>query len=177
MPISVVLSQAERQDPVRRDFEEQLVTMLVMEDGYDVHIIPHLVGLEEDDTGMLCLEGLTAHIVALSWLAPESAFEQLRTLEIPGRFGRTRQASETPDAWKGIEHPRAVYCLDLGKFATIDDAREEIRRINQEQRTQVFSIGIGGGAASSAVPASQPMPNRSSNSEVEDAVHADPKDR
>jgi hypothetical protein len=154
----VVLSQAERQDPVRRDFEEQLATMLVMEDGYDVNIIPHLIGLEEDDTGMLCLEGLTAHVVALSWLSPESAFEQLQTLKIPGRFGRTRQTPETPAAWQGIEHPRAVYCLDLGKFTTIDDAREEIRRINQQQPTQVFSIGIGIGDVNAIRPASDAKP-------------------
>lgn len=143
VPISIVLSQALRQDPQRRDFEEQLVTMLLMEDGQEVNVIPHLEGLEDDDSGMLCLEGMTAHIVALSWMTPAEAFSQLQTLKIAGRFGRTRQAPETPPAWSSLHHPRAIYCLDLAQFGSIDAAREEIKRIDREQAVQV--VGIGGG--------------------------------
>lgn len=146
MPISIVLSQALHQDPQRRDFEEQLVTMLIMEDGREVNVIPHLIGLEDDDSGMLCLEGMTAHIVALSWLSPVEAFTQLEALKIEGRFGRTRQSPTTPEPWADSQHPRAIYCLDLNQFESVDAVREEVKRIDQEQSVKVVSIGgaLGG---------------------------------
>ncbi|MCA9173137.1 MAG: hypothetical protein KDB14_01420 [Planctomycetales bacterium] len=166
MPVSVVLSQSPRQDPARRDFEEQLVTMLIMEDAKEVHVVSHLEHLRQDDTGRLCLEGLTAHVIALTWLPPAEAFGLLQQLGVPGRFGRTSHTREAPEAFAGIAHPRAIYCLNLSDFETVDACREEVGRIDREQAVQVFSIGLGtsniGSApaprAATVAPAAPPTP-------------------
>ena len=141
MPVSILISQSPHRDPQQREFEEQLVTELLMEDGLEVHVIPHFDQLQEDDTGRLCLESLTAHIIALSWLTPLDAFQQMQNLGAPGRFGRTNHAKQTPEVVANLNHPRTIYNLDLSRFSSVRECRDEVKRIIDEQSVEVVSIG------------------------------------
>lgn len=142
--ISIVVSQSPHRSPTRQRLEEELVTRLLMEDDLEVNVVQHLPDLEADDTGLLCLQGIMAHMVLAAWLPPQESFRAAARLGIAGRFGMTRHAPALPPELADlapVDHPRAIYCLDLSRFDNTDACRDEIRRIRDERSVQVFQLG------------------------------------
>ena len=84
--ISVVISQGQSQNPAKRNLEEEIVAGLLMEQGLDVTIVPHLYDLKSDSTGILALQGIGTDIVLFSWLYPRAAHWLLDQNDIRGHF-------------------------------------------------------------------------------------------
>ena len=66
--MNVVVSQGQSRNPDKRNLEESIVAALLMENGFDVTVIPHLYDLQNDDTGILALQGITGNMIVLCWL-------------------------------------------------------------------------------------------------------------
>ena len=66
--LSVVVSQAQSQNPAKRQLEEDIVAALLFEPGVDVTIVPHLYDMKPDSTGWLALSGASGNMVLLTWL-------------------------------------------------------------------------------------------------------------
>ena len=129
--LTVVLSQAQGKNPVKRALEESIAAALLMEPGLDVSVIPYLYDLGPDHTGRLFLESVRGDMVVLGWLFPRAAFWLLDRDGIKGHCGETQlkppaaddddedEAGE-PEPPKGIgalDVPdRHIYCLDLRDF-------------------------------------------------------------
>src|SRR5487761_1382216 len=92
--ITVVLSQGQSANPVKRKLEEDLVDALLFERGVELTVIPHLYDLPPDGTGMLCLQGITGDMVVLSWLYPRAAHWILDRNAIGGRVGTSLLVGE-----------------------------------------------------------------------------------
>src|SRR5207249_11613419 len=130
--LTIVLSQAQGKNPVKRGLEESIVAALIMEPGLDVSVIPFLYDLDKDHTGRLFLESITGDMVLLSWLFPRAAFWVLDRDGIKGHWGETllkppvdeneddEEEAGEPEPAKGIgalDVPeRHIYCLDLRDF-------------------------------------------------------------
>ncbi len=164
--ITVVISQGQSANPVKRALEETLVGALLMERGVDVTVVPHLYDLAPGSTGMLCLEGIAGDMVILSWLYPRGAHWSLDRNGIKGHFGESLLKSEADDDEDDDEiedaadeeadakervGPRAVpnrkiYHLHLALFDKPDPYVEEIRRIVAEGSVQTVDLlgWIGG---------------------------------
>ena len=71
--ITVVISQAQGRNPVRRQLEEDIATTLMMEPDVDVSLVPHLYDMGQDHTGMLFLRSVPGPLVVLSWLYERAA--------------------------------------------------------------------------------------------------------
>ena len=166
--ITVVVSQGQSANPVKRNLEEQLVGELLLERGVEVTVIPHLYDLSPDGTGMLCLQGITGDMVVLSWLYPRAAHWILDRNGIKGRVGTTlleasdadeddEESDQAEDAADEQDDKprvgardlpnRTIYCIDLRARDTAAPYTEEIRRILSEASVQTVDLmGWIGGA-------------------------------
>lgn len=175
----VVLSQSPTSNAARRQLEEELVTQLLMESGIEMNVVPHLADLPADATGMLCLEGITGHMVLASWLTDGEARAHLDRYGIQGRQGVTRLADpeEVAEALEGNGRQtaggRAIYLLNLNRHTETDALLAEIRRIRDDQSVQTFQLGGIGtsplplaspSSAASPSPATQPIPRPGTSS-------------
>ena len=95
--ISVVVSQGQSQNPVKRSLEEDIVTALMLEPSIDVTVVPHLYDLSPESTGMLALSGIRGNMIVLSWLYERAARWILDRNGIHGQVGVTTLATETPE--------------------------------------------------------------------------------
>ena len=154
--ISVVVSQAQSQNPVKRGLEEDIVTALIMEPGIDVTVVPHLYDLAADSTGMLALSQIGGDMVVLSWLYPRGARWTLDRNGIRGQEGVTllkleeddeeeeEAAAEADDKERVIDQrdlpKRKIYCLDLRASEQAADFVAEVKRIAAEGAAQVVGL-------------------------------------
>lgn len=144
--LTVVLSQAQGKDPVRRAIEEEIAAALLMEPGIDLGIVPALYDLNEGHTGRLYLEGVQGDMVVISWLYPRAAYWLLDRDGIQGKMGETniKPADNNDDDDEGEEaskpkgigavkfQDRFIYCLDLRDAKDHRTYIEEVRRIFSE---------------------------------------------
>lgn len=157
--LTVVLSQGQSQNPAKRALEESVVTALMLERGIDVVVIPHLYDLPPDGTGMLALQGVSGHLVVLSWLYERATRWTLDRNGIRGQEGLTLlkaaeddedDADESTDEAQADDKERVIqqrelpkrkiYCLDLRASNRPEAFVEEIKRIHTELNTQVVSL-------------------------------------
>lgn len=155
--ISVVVSQSQSQNPAKRDLEENIVAALLMENGIDVTIVPHLYDLTLDGTGILALQGVTGDMIVLSWLFDRAAHWTLDRSDIRGRIGATLLESESDEDEEDSgdeakaddkdrvidsrpQPKRTIYCLDLRTHNTPQIYLDEIRRIASEATTDVVDL-------------------------------------
>src|SRR5262249_61455115 len=88
--LTVVLSQSSSKHPAKRSLEESLAAALIMENGLDVSVVPHLYDLDAQHTGRLFLESVSGDMVVLSWLYPRAAFWLLDRDGIQAQFGEAQ---------------------------------------------------------------------------------------
>jgi hypothetical protein len=156
--LTVVITQAQGQHPVRKQLEEALVTELVLEGSVDVSVVPHLYDLTADHTGTLFLRSVPGDVVVLSWLYPRAARWILNRNGIKGHEGLTNLVAEVED--EGEEDPgetptdspeeatvrardvpdRKIYCIDLRLENSPEPYLEEIRRIAAEKSVQTVDL-------------------------------------
>lgn len=165
--ITVVISQGQSANPVKRDLEESLVGALLMERGIDVTVVPHLYDLAPGSTGMLCLEGIAGDMIVLSWLYPRGAHWSLDRHGIKGHFGETLLKSASDDEEEDEDEveaaaeqepddkervgprglpSRKIYHLHLALTDKPEPYVEEIRRIVAEANVQTVDLGWIGGS-------------------------------
>ena len=160
--VTVVISQAQGRNPVKRQMEEDIATALMMEPGVDVSLVPLLYDMPQDHTGMLFLRSVPGNVIVLSWLYERAIRWTLDRANVRGKDGQTLLKSveedaddedeEMPDepAESGIGSlnipNRRVYCIDLRATEKSDDYVREVRRIVNENAVQVVDLisWIGG---------------------------------
>jgi NAD-dependent dihydropyrimidine dehydrogenase PreA subunit len=166
--ISVVVSQGQSQNPVKRTLEEVVVTALMIETHVDVTVIPHLYDLAPAGTGVLALSGIPGDLVVISWLYERAARWTLDRNGIRGQAGYTELATRNeeddaedegdmaqPATEQNVEQNgdgavrvndtrdiplRKIYCLELTTSLSSDEVLIEVRRIATESSTQVVEL-------------------------------------
>jgi len=157
--LTVVVSQAQSQNPAKRQLEEDIVAALLFEPGIDVVIVPHLYDLTADSTGMLALSGIGGNLVVLSWLYERGARWVLDRNNIRGKEGTSllREESDEEDdedlpeaaadkqrVIESREIPnRRIYCIDLRLHNFAQPYIDEVKRIAAENAAQVVSLELG----------------------------------
>lgn len=153
--LSVVVSQGQSKNPVKRQLEEDIVTGLLFESGIDVTVIPHLYDLKADGTGVLALQGITSDLVVLSWLYPRAAHWVLDRNDVLGNVGQAMLVADDDEDEQELDADdelkarvidqrdipsRLIYCIDLRVSDSVNDYIEEIKRIAAESTTQVVDL-------------------------------------
>ena len=161
--VTVVISQAQGRNPIRRQLEEDIATALIAEPGVDVSLVPHLYDMSHDHTGMLFLRSVPGNVIVLGWLYERAIRWTLDRSGIRGREGLTllKSADDEPDEdldddeaaarqSKGIGSVgipnRKVYCIDLRCSEKSVEFIREVRRIAEENSVQTVDLmsWIGG---------------------------------
>ena len=162
--ITVVISQGQGRNPVRRQLEEDIATILLTEPGVDVSLVPHLYDMSNDHTGMLFLRSVPGNLVVLSWLYDRATRWTLDRAGVRGHEGisllksaeedrEDEEDEENDDAPKNghgigsVNVPkRRVYAIDLRCSTKADDFIREVRRIAEENTVQTVELmsWIGG---------------------------------
>ena len=106
--LTVVISQAQGKNPVKRAFEESLAAALLMEPGLDLSIVPYLYDLGPDHTGRLFLESIPGDIAVLSWLFPRAAYWLLDRDGIKGHYGENLLKQVDEDAEDEAEPAKGI---------------------------------------------------------------------
>jgi len=180
----VVISQSANHQPTLRDHEETLVTHLLLEAKCEVNLVPDLANLEQDSTGLLCLEGIRGSMFLLSWHERDQALGYLDKHGIRGRLvqhGNDQQVNSgsAPDsAGPGIYDPmqRTIHHLTLDLTTTMDDYQKRIEAAGRESKVRTVSLGSSafaqppGSGADTAVTEPTPVapvPKRSENRSAE----------
>jgi len=136
----VVISQSATNQPQLRDYEEQLVTYFLLEAQCEVNLVPDLELLDQDSTGLLCLEGIKGDMVVLSWYGSKEAQALLDSHGIRGRLpgeGRPptdvrRDPSEQlgPGVYDAMQ--RTVHHLKLDLNRTCTEYADHIKSLSHE---------------------------------------------
>lgn len=166
--LTVVVSQGQSANPVKRKLEEDLVSALLFERGIEVTVVPHLYDLKSDGTGMLCLQGIADDMVVLSWLFPRAALWILDRNGIRGREGKVLLVDEQAEAEEDDEGDedadgqaiddkprvidtrtlprRSIYCIDLRARNEVAAFVDEVRRIRDDAAVELVGLSsfIGG---------------------------------
>ena len=154
--LTVVITQAQGQHPVRKQLEEALVTELVLDGSVDVSVVPHLYDLTADHTGTLFLRSVPGDLVVLSWLYPRAARWTLDRYGIKGHEGLTDLVADVDEEEEAEETPsdspeavivgardvpdRRIYCIDLRLENSPEPYLKEIRRIAAEKSVQTVDL-------------------------------------
>lgn len=156
---TVVISQAQSQNPKKRAVEEAIVGSLLSERGVDVTVVPHLYDLKADSPETVGLQSLASNLIVCSWLYPRAAFWTLDRNAIRGRLGETlipaygesddeeedepedvaEQKDRVADSRPALN--RSIYCLDLRTHDSAQPYLEEIRRIVAENSVATVELG------------------------------------
>ena len=127
--LTVVVSQGQSANPLKRKLEEDLVGRLLGEPGIELTVVPHLYDLAPNGTGMLCLQGIAGDLLVLSWLYPRAAHWTLDRHGICGRVGRTLLVGEEED-----EEPQDDAAAE-GPTQAADHSRDEAAATQQDCTT------------------------------------------
>ncbi|MDA0284121.1 MAG: ferredoxin family protein [Planctomycetota bacterium] len=152
--LTVVISQHQGKNPVKRQLEEELAMACMMDPEVEVSIVPNLYDLSSDHSGMLFLSGIRGDVVVLSWLYPRATQWILDRSGIKGKAGtvllvsddeeeddEASTATERPNAIGTLDVPnRLIYCVDLRASPDPREFLGEIRRIVQETSTETVDL-------------------------------------
>ncbi len=152
--ITVVISQAQGQNPAKRQLEEELATALLLDANIEVSLVPNLYDLAADHSGMMFLRSIPGDMIVLSWLYPRGARWILDRQNVRGHEGVSLLESKPDDNdesgddesparkngnGNGNGHGagadprpvpnRKIYCLDLREHSDAKVYLDEIRRI------------------------------------------------
>ena len=139
--IPVVISQHERRAGSIADYEEQLITRLVMENGLDATLIADLKSIELDTTDHLCIEGLKGDFALATWESPQYVCDHLHrlgisTLEIIPVDGSPKSHSGD------LSRPsKKIFMISLATNFPIHSTIASLKDLLVSRSTPVFSIG------------------------------------
>jgi NAD-dependent dihydropyrimidine dehydrogenase PreA subunit len=154
--LTVVISQHQGKNPVKRQLEEELAMACMLDPEIEVSIVPNLYDLTPDHTGMLFLQGIRGDVVVLSWLFPRATQWILDRAGVKGKAGTVFLVSEEdddeeedenadaekyPDAIGTLDVPdRLIYSVDLRASTDPQEFLGEIKRIVQETSTETVDL-------------------------------------
>ncbi|MGH7201816.1 MAG: ATP-binding protein [Planctomycetaceae bacterium] len=159
--LTVVISQSQGKNPIKRQLEEEIAAALLMDPDVDVSLVPHLYDMSADHTGMLFLRSVPGDMVVLAWLYPRGTQWVLDRQGVKGREGVSLIRSEEEDEDEPEPEPdaeesagvgprdvpnRTIYCIDLRASTDPQVYLDEIGRIAAEKSVQTVDLlgWIGG---------------------------------
>ncbi len=140
--IPVVISQHERRSGSIADYEEQLITRIVMESGLDATLIADLKSIELDSTDHLCLEGLKGDFALATWESSHYVCSHLHRLGIPSvEIIPVDGSPKTKSGDAGLEPSKKILLISLATNAGVDVTIQTLKDVLLARSTPVFSLG------------------------------------
>ena len=139
--IPVVISQHERRAGSIADYEEQLITRLVMENGLDATLIADLKSIELDTTDHLCIEGLKGDFALATWENAQYVCDHLHRLGISTLEIIPVDGSQKSQSGDVTLPAKKIFMISLATNMPIDTTIASLKDLLVSRSTPVFSIG------------------------------------
>ena len=140
--IPVVISQHERRSGSIADYEEQLITRIVMENGLDATLIADLKSIELDTTDHLCLEGLKGDFALATWESSHYVCNHLHRLGIPSvEIIPVDGSPKTQSGDAGVQPSKKILFISLATNISVDVTIKTLKDVLLARSTPVFSLG------------------------------------
>ncbi len=140
--IPVVISQHERRSGSIADYEEQLITRIVMESGLDATLIADLKSIELDTTDHLCLEGLKGDFALATWESSHYVCNHLHRLGIPSvEIIPVDGSQKTHSGDAGFQPSKKILLISLATTTSVDVTIKTLKDLLLARSTPVFSLG------------------------------------
>ena len=140
--IPVVVSQHERRSGSIADYEEQLITRIVMESGLDATLIAELKSIELETTDHLCIEGLKGDFALATWESPQYVCTHLHRLGIPSvEIIPVDGSPKTISGDVGRQPSKKIFFISLTTTMSVDATIKTLKDLLLARSTPVFSIG------------------------------------
>jgi hypothetical protein len=139
--IPVVVSQSERRAGAMADYEEQLVTRLIFENGLDATLIADLKSIALDTTDHLCVEGLKGDFALACWESASIACEQLHRLGIPSLEILPMDGGPRYRSIRNAQPPKIVFFVSLTTSVSIESTIQTLRELRDARAIPVVSLG------------------------------------
>ena len=175
--IPVVISQHARRSGSIADYEEQLITCIVMESGLDATLIADLKSIELDTTDHLCVEGLKGDFALATWESAAYVCTHLHRLGIPSiEIVPVDGSQKTFSGESGITSKK-IFFIPLATNVSIDATIQTLKGLLLARSTPVFSIGAPIHRAKTGAvnqPTSQQPTSQQPASQMESSAHKEP---
>jgi hypothetical protein len=139
--IPVVICQHERRAGSIADYEEQLITRIVMESGLDATLIADLKAIELDTTDHLCIEGLKGDFALATWESTQYVCEHLHRLGVPSLEIIPVDGAPKSHSGEASAPAKKIFLISLATNVSIDTTIKTLKDLLQSRSTPVFSIG------------------------------------
>lgn len=169
--LTVVIVQAAQRDHRMSDLEEQVLTLVMLENNLDAVFVGALEQMDAEGTDALCLSKIPAGSVVVSWMDLNSANEHVARLGLP---------------WRLAEHagPATMRFRRLDLASSPQKMVEELQQILKLSNIKTMQISltppsIARAAAPSAPPATIPTAHAQVNIQPEKKAsfdHQSPRD-
>jgi hypothetical protein len=140
--IPVVVSQSPRRAGSTADFEEQLITRLIFENGLDATLVADLRAIQLDTTDHLCIEGLKGDFAIACWESPAYVCEHLHRLGIPSLVIVPLDGGPKVESIHDGVAPKKVFFIGLSGGSSIDATIESLKSLRDARSIPVVSLGI-----------------------------------
>ncbi|MCA9064869.1 MAG: ferredoxin family protein [Planctomycetaceae bacterium] len=144
--VTVVISQAQGRNPVKRQLEEDIATTLMLNSRVNVSLVPHLYDMSHEHSGMLFLRSVPGPLVVMGWLYERAIRWTLDragvrgiekpTLLVSADDDEDSHSDEVDQQERGIGSlntpDRPVYCIDLRVTENGAEIIAEVERIVAE---------------------------------------------
>ena len=139
--IPVVISQHERRSGSVADYEEQLITRIVMESGLDATLIADLKSIQLDTTDHLCIEGLKGDFALATWESSQYVCDHLHRLGISSLEIVPVDGSPVSRSGETRVPPKKIFMVALAATTSIETTIKTLKDLLLSRSTPVFAIG------------------------------------
>jgi hypothetical protein len=131
--ITVVVVQAGRREGRMSDFEEQLLTRIMLENSLDAVFVGPLESMTADGTDALCLSKVPESSIVLGWLASEEAEFHFERLQLPWahRF-----------AQRGENGVRTIQYRQIKMEQSIDNLMNSLLQVLKNANVKTLQISL-----------------------------------
>ena len=139
--IPVVISQHERRSGSVADYEEELITRIVMESGLDATLIADLKSIQLDTTDHLCIEGLKGDFALATWESKQYVCDHLHRLGISSLEIIPVDGGEVLRSGNARVPSKKIFLVALAATISIDVTIKTLKDLLLSRSTPVFAIG------------------------------------
>ncbi|MEQ1828016.1 MAG: hypothetical protein ABL921_18795 [Pirellula sp.] len=140
--IPVVVCQSERRAGGTADYEEELITRLIFENGLDATLVADLKSIQLDTTDHLCIEGLKGDFAVASWESPQYVCEHLHRLGMPSIVMVPLNGAPKLESIRDGLAPKKIFFVALSTSTTIDSTIQSLQDLRQARSIPVVSLGL-----------------------------------
>jgi hypothetical protein len=149
--IPVVISQSVRRAGAVAEYEQDLVTRLIFENGLDATLVADLQSIQVDTTDHLCIEGLKGDFALASWEPPEYACTHLHRLGIESLVLVPINGGPRLESVRDGMSPKKIFFILLSTNESIDETIKSLQELRNARAIPVVSLGLASNRSVSAI--------------------------